>query len=389
MPNNQPEFSPQDQQYMQRAIQLAKRGHYTTSPNPRVGCVIVKDGKIIGEGYHQKAGEGHAEVNALNQALQAGKSTQGATAYVTLEPCSHYGRTPPCAESLIKAGVKHVVAAMVDPNPQVAGNGLAMLEKAGITTQTGLFEKEAQTLNVGFIHAMLNKRPYVRCKMAASLDGKTAMANGESQWITSKESRQDVQRLRAQSCAIITGADSLIFDNAKMTVRWSELGVVQECIKEPELRQPVRVVIDSQNRLSPEITFFKETSPIIIMCAEPDRTKIWPDHVTHISVPLKRQSKSSKTYKLDLEAVLTALTKLGFNDVLLESGANLVGAFVEADLVNELILYQAPKLMGNDAKGLVNMPSLVSLSQAKNLVFKEMTSVGCDICITAHFSETH
>lgn len=380
------EFTAEDHQYMLKAIQLAKLGHFTTSPNPRVGCVLVKEGKVIGEGFHQKAGSPHAEVNALAQAKEA---AEGATAYVTLEPCSHFGRTPPCAKGLINAGVKHVVAAMVDPNPQVSGNGLAMLEAAGITTQVGLLAQEAQSLNVGFIHSMLHQRPYVRCKMAASLDGKTAMANGESQWITSKESRRDVQRLRAQSCAIITGADSLLFDNAKMTVRWSELGDTQATYAqanyfgsvEPQaaIRQPIRVVIDSQNRLFPELAFFQINSPIIIMCAVIDESLNWPAHVKQICVPVKGT-------KLDLKAVLKELALQGLNDVLVESGAHLAGAFMEADLVDELILYQAPKLMGASAKSLVNMPSITSLSQAKNVQIKDFTKIGCDMRITAEFN---
>ena len=212
-------FSLQDHQFMQRAIYLAKRGHYTTSPNPRVGCVIVLNGEVVGEGFHEISGQGHAEVHALKQ---AGAKAKGATAYVTLEPCSHFGLTPPCAEALIKAQVGHVIAAMVDPNPQVSGRGLERLKSAGITTEFGLLEQDARDLNPGFIRLMTTKLPYVRCKLAASLDGKTAMASGESQWITSDHAREDVQRLRAQSCGVICGADSVIFDDAK-TVSYTHL----------------------------------------------------------------------------------------------------------------------------------------------------------------------
>lgn len=370
-------FTPQDHKFMQRALSLAKLAHYTTSPNPRVGCVLVKDNKIVGEGYHVKAGQGHAEVNALKQ---AGGSAQGATAYVTLEPCSHYGRTPPCAEGLIKAGIKHVIAAMVDPNPQVSGNGLKMLEAAGISTQFGLLQQEAEALNVGFIQLMTTKLPYVRCKLAASIDGKTAMASGESKWITSEEARSDVQRLRAQSCAVITGADSVIFDNAKMNVRWSELGDLKDTYLQSEVRQPIRVIVDSQNRLTPTLDLFKIESPVIIFTRSIEKDVEWPYFVEHISIPY---SQNNEIKKLDLMTMLSILGQRGLNDVFIESGATLAGAFVEQDLVDELILFQAPKLIGADGKSLLNMPKIQLLSQAKKLTYTDVSMVGKDIRITA------
>lgn len=362
---------------MQRAISLAKRGHYTTSPNPRVGCVLVKHDQIIGEGYHIKAGEGHAEVNALKQ---AGSQAKGCTAYVTLEPCSHFGRTPPCAQALIDAGVKHVIAAMVDPNPKVSGNGLKMLEANGITTAYGLLEQDALALNTGFIHLMTTGLPYVRCKLASSLDGKTAMKSGESQWITSAEARKNVQRIRAQSCAVLTGANSVIVDNAKMNVRWSELGELQSDYIEESVRQPVRVIIDSQNRLTPNLDIFSIESPILIFCHTTDETHVWPEFVEHINVPLRDA-------KLDLTSVLKALAKRGLNDVLIESGAKLVGAFIEQNLADELILFQAPKLMGADSQSLVAMPNVQQLSDAKALTISDVRMVGKDIRITAKISK--
>ncbi len=362
---------------MQRAISLAKRGHYTTSPNPRVGCVLVKHDQIIGEGYHVKAGEGHAEVNALKQ---AGSQAKGCTAYVTLEPCSHFGRTPPCAQALIDAGVKHVIAAMVDPNPKVSGNGLKMLEANGITTAYGLLEQDALALNTGFIHLMTTGLPYVRCKLASSLDGKTAMKSGESQWITSAEARKNVQRIRAQSCAVLTGANSVIVDNAKMNVRWSELGELQSDYIEENVRQPVRVIIDSQNRLTPNLGIFSIESPILIFCHTTDETHTWPEFVEHINVPLRDA-------KLDLTSVLKALAKRGLNDVLIESGAQLVGAFIEQNLADELILFQAPKLMGADSQSLVAMPNVQQLSDAKALTISDVRMVGKDIRITAKISK--
>lgn len=378
MKSNMNQFSSDDYHFMQRAIMLAKEGHFTTSPNPRVGCVLVNKGKVVGEGYHQKAGEGHAEVNALKM---AGEKAKGATAYVTLEPCSHYGRTPPCAEGLIKAGVKHVVAAMVDPNPKVAGNGLKMLEQAGISTQHGLLTAAAEALNIGFIKQMTSGLPYVRCKLAASLDGKTAMKNGESKWITSPQARQDVQRLRAQSCAIISGADSILIDNAKMTVRWSELGELKNSYKKEMVRQPVRVVIDTKNRLTPHLAFFNENSPIILIRNTIENIHQWPHFVKQVPLPFAPTSTGEQY--IDLRALLKYLAQLNLNDVLIESGARLAGAFIEQDLVDELILYQAPKLMGADSKSLVNMKSIENLSQAKELNISDIRMIGKDIRIIA------
>jgi diaminohydroxyphosphoribosylaminopyrimidine deaminase/5-amino-6-(5-phosphoribosylamino)uracil reductase len=381
MKNNMTQFSSDDYCFMQRAITLAKRGHYTTSPNPRVGCVLVKNGEIIGEGFHQKAGEGHAEVNALKM---AGNNAQGATAYVTLEPCSHFGRTPPCAQGLIKAGVKHVIAAMVDPNPKIAGNGLKMLEKSGVSTQHGLLTQAAENLNIGFIKQMTTGLPYVRCKLAASLDGKTAMKNGESKWITSPQSRQDVQRLRAQSCAIISGADSILIDDAKMTVRWSEFGELKNSYQKELVRQPIRIVIDSKNRLTPSLALFKESGPIILIRNTIENIHQWPHFVEQVCLPFDQKSKSNQ--HIDLRALLEYLAKLNLNDVLIESGSRLAGAFIEQNLVDELILYQAPKLMGADSQSLVNMTTIENLSQAKELNISDLRMIGKDIRIIAKFS---
>jgi|TARA_R110001583_G_scaffold12423_1_gene55245 diaminohydroxyphosphoribosylaminopyrimidine deaminase/5-amino-6-(5-phosphoribosylamino)uracil reductase len=392
-------FSQQDHHYMALAIKLAKQGHYTTSPNPRVGCVLVsytadhtaEKTQIIGSGFHQKAGQGHAEVNALADArLNNDSLIKGATAYVTLEPCSHFGRTPPCAQALINAGVKRVVAAMVDPNPEVSGRGLAMLEQAGITAEFGLLENEAKALNRGFIKLMTQALPYVRIKLAASLDGKTAMKNGESKWITSPEARKDVQRLRAESCAIISGADSILSDNAKMTVRWSELGELQQRYKESDIRQPLRVVIDSQNRLTPELDFFNINSPILIIRTlkeQPlENLPKWPHFVEQVQLPTIKNNVGQS--KINLTKLLTTLAERGLNEVLVESGANLAGAFIEQDLADELILYQAPKLMGGDGKNLVEMPNVMALSQAKSLKTTDVRLVGCDIRITAKLIKT-
>lgn len=371
-------FSLQDHQYMQLAIKLAKLGHYTTSPNPRVGCVIVNNGVIVGEGYHKKSGQGHAEVYALKH---AGKRAEGATAYVTLEPCSHYGLTPPCAEALIKAKVSRVIAAMVDPDPRVSGRGLKLLEAAGITTEFGLLEQDAKALNPGFIKLMTKKRPMVRCKLASSLDGKTAMATGESQWITSSHARTDVQHLRAQSCAIICGASSVITDNARMNVRWDSLGELNKIYKKENIRQPVRIVIDGKNRLTPDLAIFKQPTKILLIRHTIENEHDWPHFVEQVVIP-----KSANSGFVDLNLLLLHLAELGLNDVLIESGAQLAGAFIEQDLVDELVLYQAPKLMGHDGKGLVDMPDIVKLSDAKPLAISDVRMVGQDIRITASFN---
>jgi diaminohydroxyphosphoribosylaminopyrimidine deaminase/5-amino-6-(5-phosphoribosylamino)uracil reductase len=371
-------FSHSDHQFMAQAIRLAEHGLYTTSPNPRVGCVLVNNGKVVGEGYHVKAGEAHAEVHAIKM---AGKLAKGATAYVTLEPCSHFGRTPPCAKGLIDSGVVKVISAMVDPNPQVSGRGLAMLEEAGVETQSGLLEEDAKLLNVGFIKLMTSGFPYVRCKLASSLDGKTAMENGESKWITSPDARQDVQKLRAKSCAVISGVDSILADNARMTVRWSELGALKDTYLEDKIRQPVRVIIDSRNRLTPDIAFFSETSPVIIMRTSIENIHQWPHFVEEVKLPFAKDSQY-----IDLKAVLKVLANKGFNDVLIESGMSLAGAFIEQNLVDELVLYQAPKLLGHQGKGLVLMPSIEKLSQANNLTFSDIVLVGGDLKITALFN---
>ena len=381
---------------MALAIKLAKKGHYTTSPNPRVGCVLVNyvDGKqqIIGKGYHKKAGQGHAEVNAIADAKQNyPELIEGATAYVTLEPCSHFGRTPPCAQALIDNKVHRVVSAMVDPNPEVSGRGLAMLEQAGIKAEHRLLESEAKALNQGFIKRMTQNLPYVRCKLAASLDGKTAMKSGESKWITSSAAREDVQRLRAQSCAIIAGADSILTDNAKMTVRWSELGDLKGTYQQSDVRQPVRIVIDSQHRLTPELAFFSHESPIILIRSELNKFPLenlpsWPHFVEQVSLPCVQNSQGEN--KIDLSVLLKLLAERGFNDVFIESGANLAGAFIEQDLVDELILYQAPKLMGGDGMNLVEMPNIIKLAQAKTLSVMDVRQLGTDIRITGKFEKT-
>ena len=326
---------------MQAALALAREGRFSTSPNPRVGCVIARGGQIVGQGFHVRAGEPHAEVHALRQ---AGELARGATAYVTLEPCSHHGRTPPCAEALVAAGVSRVVAAMSDPNPQVAGRGLARLAAAGIRTECGLLEAEAREFNRGFLSRIERGRPFVRLKCAASLDGKTALSDGRSQWITNAAARADVQILRAESCAVLTGIGTVLADDPLLTVRAF-----------PTVRSPARAVLDSRLRLPQTVKLLADPSaPVIILTGETNPAKYaafarFP-HVSLRAVPLRSDGL------LDLNAALAVLAEQGIGEVLAEAGATLAGALLRADLVDEIVLYQAPKILGTAARGLFELP---------------------------------
>ncbi|MEI2266545.1 bifunctional diaminohydroxyphosphoribosylaminopyrimidine deaminase/5-amino-6-(5-phosphoribosylamino)uracil reductase RibD [Erwinia sp. CGal63] len=361
-----------DERYMARALELARRGRFTTTPNPNVGCVIVRDGEIVGEGYHFRAGEPHAEVHALRM---AGEKARGATAYVTLEPCSHHGRTPPCCDALIAAGVARVVVAMQDPNPQVAGRGLYRLQQAGIEVSHGVMMQEAEALNRGFLKRMRTGFPWVQLKLGASLDGRTAMASGESQWITSPEARRDVQRLRAQSSAILTTSATVLADDPSLTVRWDELNQdVQAAYARQHLRQPVRVVIDSQNRVTPQHRLIAQPGETWLARQQPDEQK-WPDNVEQFSVP-------SVQGRTDLVALLMLLGRRQINTVWVEAGAELAGALLAAGVVDELIVYLAPKLLGDGARGLCHLPALAQLAEAPTFIFSDSRQVGPDLRLT-------
>ncbi|SBT16073.1 Riboflavin biosynthesis protein RibD [Marinomonas gallaica] len=359
------------QTYMARAVQLARKGLYTTHPNPRVGCVIVKNDQVIGEGFHLKTGEGHAEVQALANLTE---SASGATAYVTLEPCSHHGRTPPCAGVLIKAGVTSVVYGMQDPNPEVAGNGLKMLEQASIEVIGPVMEAECRGLNPGFIKRMEEGLPFIRVKLAMSVDGRTAMESGESQWITGPAARQDVQRLRAQSSAIVTGIGSVIVDNPSMTVR---IDPNDQEADTKTVRQPLRVILDTALSIPPESKILYPTNEVLVFC---DEEEIEPDHLKTLQkkkvdvrfLPLADDGR------LDLVEAMGQLADDGINEVLVETGAVLAGAFLDAGLVDELVIYMAPKLLGSEARPLVSLP-LESMSDAVDLHLLDMTKVGQDI----------
>ena len=359
-------FSAVDHGMMARALQLAERGLWTTSPNPRVGCVLVRDGEIVGEGWHEKAGEPHAEVHALRA---AGDKAKGATAYVTLEPCSHHGRTPPCAEALLAAGVSRVVAAMTDPNPLVSGQGLVLLQAAGIETASGLLENEARELNIGFVSRMTRGRPWLRLKAAASLDGKTALNNGVSQWITGPDARRDGHRGRARSCAVMTGIGTLKDDDPRLTVR-----------DVPTSRQPVRIVVDSRLRIAPTARIL-QGEPVLIVGAVENAEKMALLRSTGNFVEILNNGAG----KVDLKALLDMLAQRGINEVHAEAGFKLNGSLLREGLVDELLLYLAPCLIGHDASGLFNLPELTTLGGKKALKIHDLRQLGEDIRLIARF----
>ena len=366
-------FTSTDVELMTRAIKLAKKGQYTTRPNPNVGCVLVDaKGNIVGEGWHQRAGEPHAEVNALSQAK--GRAENG-TAYVTLEPCSHFGRTPPCAVALVEAGIKRVVCAMEDPNPKVSGSGFDILKQAGIEVQSGLLREEAILLNEGFIQRMSAKRPFVTLKMASSLDGRTALSNGVSQWITSPEARADVQRYRAKSSAILSGSGTALADNPSLTVRHEELGYLSNTLSAENVIQPTRVLLDARNQLKAGLKVFENNAPVIVINGE-HNSSIQAEHV-------QQQQILNAQGKVDLPAMLQFLAKQEINDLWIEAGSRLAGAFLRERLVDRLIIYMAPKLMGNSGMGLCDLPEFENMEEIISLSWKDMRMVGSDLKMTA------
>jgi diaminohydroxyphosphoribosylaminopyrimidine deaminase/5-amino-6-(5-phosphoribosylamino)uracil reductase len=373
---NAAHFSDADKIYMSRAIEIAKKGRFTTAPNPNVGCVIVSNNIIIAEGFHQKAGLPHAEINAL---AFAQNNALNATCYVTLEPCSHYGRTPPCALALTKAGVKRVVIAMVDPNPQVAGRGIRILQEAGIEVDVGLLENEARDLNRGFIKRMQTNKPRVTVKLAASLDGKTALRNGDSKWITGPQARIDVQYYRAQQSAILTGCGTVIADDPSLNVRYPELqqsaGFANEITAET-VRQPVRIVLDAHNKLSLNEKLFTLAGRVILVALSP-RTDLQSKQFTADVEQIICAEDEAR--RIDLNMLLTRLAEEEINDLWVEAGAILSGAFFDQGLVDEFILYQAPKLMGDQARNLVNLPDYSKMDDVVQLTLQDVAIIGHDI----------
>ena len=359
-----------DVHYMARALELARKGHYSTHPNPRVGCVIVRDGQIVGEGWHERAGEPHAEVHALRA---AGELARGATAYVTLEPCSHHGRTPPCADALVNAGLARVVAAMQDPNPEVAGRGLQRLQQAGIATESGVLENEARLLNQGFLKRMEHGLPFVRVKLAMSLDGRTAMASGESQWITGPDARSAVQRLRAQASVVLTGADTVLADDARLTVRPAELGLDAEQTALALSRPPLRVLIDGRLRVPLDAAFFKAGPALVATCVAVEEQYV--NGPECLIVP-------GAEGQVDLRQLLVELAARGVNEVLVEAGPRLAGAFAQQGLVDEYQIFMAGKFLGSSARPLLDWP-LAQMKDAPALKITEIRAVGDDWRVTA------
>ncbi|ADE15876.1 riboflavin biosynthesis protein RibD [Nitrosococcus halophilus Nc 4] len=357
-----------DRAYMARALKLAWRGLFTTDPNPRVGCVLVRAGEIVGEGWHQWAGDAHAEVNALRQ---ADVRARGATCYVTLEPCCHRGRTPPCTEALIEAGVVRVVAAMRDPNPKVAGQGLAQLREAGLQVEYGLLQEEAQALNPGFVQRLVQGRPWVRCKLAMSLDGATALASGESRWITAPPARRDVQRWRARSSAILTGIGTVIGDDPALNVRYEEL---QNEVPPGFDRQPWRVILDRKLAISEKARLLSLPGPVLIACADGEQPKaesLRSKGAEVISLPVASEG-------LDLKALMAVLAAREINELHVECGARLAGSLLQAGLMDELVLYIAPKLMGEASLGLLRLPGIQTMEDCIQVDIKEIRAVGRD-----------
>ena len=368
-------FSTADYSFMAQALKLAERGRYTARPNPMVGCVLVKDGTVIGSGWHQQAGQPHAEINALTDAAKVGNDVSGATAYVTLEPCSHQGRTGPCADALITAKVAKVIIAMQDPFAEVSGTGIARLKSAGITVEVGCLEQSATRLNRHFLYRATQHRPWVTVKLGMSLDGKIALANGQSQWITSQAARRDVQAYRAQYDAILTGADTVLADNPSMNVRSAELPLhVVEMLAHQEqhihLKQPACFIVDSKQRSNAQATIMRSTSTVFGVKSHLDKQYGNANY---------QQVSQSVSGQCDLDHVLDYIGRTPANAVWVEAGPQLVGALLDANLVNELIIYQAPVILGASAQSAFGIRTLESLTRSIKLSTQSVTMVGADI----------
>jgi diaminohydroxyphosphoribosylaminopyrimidine deaminase/5-amino-6-(5-phosphoribosylamino)uracil reductase len=351
---------------MARALELARRGLHTTAPNPRVGCVIVRGDAVVGEGFHERAGGPHAEIVAL---LQAGERARGADVYVTFEPCCHTGRTGPCTEALKAAGVARVIAAMEDPNPLVAGKGLAALRAAGIAAEVGLMEDAAAELNRGFVSRMTRGRPFVALKLAMSLDGRTAMGSGESRWISGPEARADVHRLRAEAGAVLTGVETVLADDPELSVRLVDTA-----------RQPDRIVLDTQLRAPATANVWKPGVRRIAMAVRPPEDRLEALRARGVEVALVGTSPESR---VELASALATLGRMQVNEVLVEAGPKLSGALLQARLVDELVLYVAPSLLGHEARALALLPGLERLEQRITLRYTDARRIGADLRITA------
>ncbi|MBT6272943.1 MAG: bifunctional diaminohydroxyphosphoribosylaminopyrimidine deaminase/5-amino-6-(5-phosphoribosylamino)uracil reductase RibD [Chromatiales bacterium] len=365
-------FSPADHRWMRRALTLAERGLYTTRANPRVGCVLVRNGQLLGEGFHVRPGEGHAEVEALRD---ADGDARGATAYVTLEPCSFFGRTPPCSQALIEAGVARVIVALRDPNPQVDGGGLADLRRAGIGTTIGLLADEARAQNPGFIKRMAQGVPFFRVKLAASLDGHTALDNGDSRWITGPAARDDVQHLRARACAVLSGADTVLVDNPSLTVRINGRGLAVD-EHHSDLAQPLRVIIDGAGRLNARLKTFALPGNVVIATTTKAAPKLAPIATSGVDI------WAFESPRVPLVKLAERLAEQGVNEVHTECGPRLAGALLNAGLLDELIVYIAPLLLGAGAAPLIDHPSICEMTQRTVLDLIDVKRVGDDVRLT-------
>lgn len=364
-------FSVLHQSLMQRALALAEKGRFTTHPNPRVGCVIAQGSHIVGEGYHLRCGEPHAEIFALKEAKRKAK---GATVYVTLEPCAHFGKTPPCAEALIQAGVARVIVATQDPNPQVAGKGIAMLQEAGIKVSCGLLEKEARALNLGFLSRFEKNRPYIRLKYAQSLDGKIALNNGQSQWITGEIARADVHRYRAQSSAILTGVNTILADNPLLNARIDDIAL---------FRQPERIILDSHLRTPLDAQVITdETCHTVLVTLEDTPHKDYPQHIEIMRIPANTDGK------IDLSILMTVLAQRGVNEIWTEAGSVLNSSLLQEHLVDEIVVYQAPMILGNTAKDIFRLPEYTDLTQIPRWGLSSVKKMGDDIRIILRHAES-
>lgn len=358
-----------DKLYMQYAINLAYKGQFTTTPNPKVGCIVVNDNKIVGKGWHNSPGKPHAEIYAL---LMAGNKAKGSTVYITLEPCNHFGRTPPCCDQLIKLGVKKVVIAIQDPNPQVSGNGIKKLEKFGIEVICGVMTSEAKKLNSGFIKRMNIGIPFIKIKIASSLDGCTAMYDGESKWISSIESRKDVQYLRAKSSAILSSSMTVLKDNPSLNVRWNLLNKkIKKKYSKKKVRQPIRIILDSKNRVTPNHKIVHQKGKTILVRLKKDNL-IWPKNTEQLIIP-------SLNNQINLKFLFKILGKREINDVLVEAGSNLFSSLLTTKLVDEIIIYMSAKLLGNNTRKLFYLPNIFKISQSFKLSFKHVKRIGPDL----------
>ena len=371
-------WSQQDHRFMGIALQLARQGEYTARPNPMVGCVIVKNGEIVGQGLHQNYGDSHAEINALKS---AGKNAEGSTCYVTLEPCAHVGKTGACALALVEAGVKHIVAAMQDPNPAVCGKGFEILNTAGISTKVGLLEAQARELNQGFVARMERGRAKITLKLAMSLDGRTALADGASQWITGSAARADVQRLRARHDAIITGIGTQLADNPSLTARLSETD--QEALPTVKFRQPLRVLLDREAKADPSDKIFGK--PTLFGVSE-EQANVLNESVWWVTDKARALVKLSPIDNehikpieaTDLPALIEQLSIAGLNQIMVEAGHRLAGQFLALGLIDELVVYMAPKLMGDQAMGLMQL-EIAQMDDCPELELRDIKQLGNDI----------